>query len=112
MSLMMGSVAATKGGRRATIEAAAMVELPLTSECNDGWVDAPRSRRHNDGGSLCRSNGSSDDGIAVPTTEGRRVGAKATEMLESPPTSEYNDGWVDAPRGRGLRRHAVAAPQP
>ena len=89
-----------------------MVELLLTSECNDGWVDAPRSRRHNDGGSLCRSNGSSDDGIAVPTTEGRRVGAKATEMLESPPTSEYNDGRVDAPRGRGLRRHAVAAPQP
>ena len=45
----------------------------------------------------------------------RKVAAlkqKATEMLESPPTSEYNDGWVDAPRGRGLRRHAVAAPQP
>ena len=59
-----------------------MVELLFTSKCNNGWVDAPRGRRHDDGGSPRSSNGSSNDGIAVPTTEGRHVGAKAMEMLE------------------------------
>ena len=72
--MLQEAVAATLEGCRVAAEVAVMMESPHSSEYNDGWVNASRGRRHDNGGSLRRRNGSSNDGITAYQRVQQRLG--------------------------------------